>query len=164
MAKKQENTEIKISKKKLRKVFIIVIISLGILSFLLYVPNNNEIDEEYIQKHLKEDAEKNFNEIVERNLIELYGYDIISVSFIGDKKIGNGWVSVTMKSLGNREDQLLNGLSMLVSVSNTAGFNVESYNVNILSPTEECNYYVSKASWEDYIKNYQEIEYTGSCY
>jgi hypothetical protein len=75
-------------------------------------------------------------EWLKNNLNEDYGYEVISVGSYGTSN--NSYAYLNMKSLGNREEQVWNGLTNLWVIYK----NASSYSVTILSPIDECYYYV----------------------
>jgi len=100
--------------------------------------------EEY-QKTGKIDWEKEYGDDWEGYLkgeLEEEGFEVIRV-FVSEDASGYRKISVTMKSLGSRDDQLKE------VVYNSALINkVKEYNIHILSPTDKCTYIFSKSDWD----------------
>jgi hypothetical protein len=90
-----------------------------------------------------------FQEHVTEDLAD-YGYEVINVGYI-DHPSTVSIAYVTMKSLGNREDQVRNGWLALYSWDKYAGFNnTNSYMITILAPTNECIYTVGAKTLNDF--------------
>jgi hypothetical protein len=82
----------------------------------------------------------NFERLVTEDLTEMYGYEVINVGHYGEERNDTS-VYLTMKSLGNIDNQAWDGLTSISIYSDMAEFpNVTHYSVTILTPTQECRY------------------------
>lgn len=108
---------------------IVLFIILIIYGFYIYTNSKSVFNKEkFVKESLEED-----------------GYEVISVMYLED----NNWVHLEMKSLGNKEEQVWDGLIALSS----AYPNAEDYFVYILTPEETCSYSTYLTNYKSYMKS-----------
>ena len=114
-------------------LFIIVglVIIVGIYGY--YFSDN---DDNGMSQYVRD----NFERLVTEDLTEMYSYEVINVGHYGEEQNRTS-VYLTMKSLGNTDNQAWDGLMSISGYSMMAEFsNITYYSVTILTPTQECYY------------------------
>ena len=131
------------------------ILLFGILIFVLFILGCafEEVSEEqrvenWIEQNLEEEGYEVidviiFNHLLSESEIELNNLTEYTCDFSKDKFCNVPTVSVEVKSLGRRHDQLIDTLITMHS-SYTVTYDAEafSYDVWILEPTQTCTYFI----------------------
>jgi len=91
---------------------------------------------------------------IKKSLNENYGYEVVSaLNFSGlllYQNFNEGEIAyLEMKSLGNRDEQIKNGLIVLSTVYE----NAKEYSINVLTPEERCSYDIDGNVYRSWLRS-----------